>query len=371
LWKYNFTYNTSGKVTEKLSYQWSSTLSDWEKKEWTSYLYNSAGKTISTIKQVGSLSNTWVKSTRYLYTYNGSNNLVENLYQNWNSIAMSWGDNTIELKTYNANNNNATDTLKKWNITTSAWDKRQIVIYTYNAQDILETKLVREFNTTSSLWVDFSRYTYISNLYSDVLDVVYQQYATSSSVWLNYTKSEYNFDSRGNLIELKKYKTAGGSTSWSGAEDTWIQYVFNSNNQEIETFGRSGNYPYSPWISAYRITKEYDNGKVTAVDNYSSFEPMIGSFAAHRRSENQCTLINTGINDIESYIFSIYPNPVSSSSITVNSIEKANYSLIDITGKLLQKGDLNEGENRIDINLISAGVYFVRVGNQTRKIIVQ
>jgi hypothetical protein len=37
----------------------------------------------------------------------------------------------------------------------------------------------------------------------------------------------------------------------------------------------------------------------------------------------------------------------------------------------LQSGALNEGENRIDINLISAGVYFVKVGNKSKKIISQ
>jgi hypothetical protein len=95
-------------------------------------------------------------------------------------------------------------------------------------------------------------------------------------------------------------------------------------------------------------------------------------YTARDREENHCAQVNVGITEIsESNRFTVYPNPVSSNSITINSIEKADYALIDLTGKLLQSGDLNAGENRIDINLISAGVYFVKVGNQTRKIIVQ
>jgi hypothetical protein len=95
-------------------------------------------------------------------------------------------------------------------------------------------------------------------------------------------------------------------------------------------------------------------------------------YTARDREENHCAQINVGITEIsETNHFTVYPNPVSSSSITINSVEKADYALIDLTGKLLQSGALNEGENRIDINLISAGVYFVKVGNKSKKIISQ
>jgi hypothetical protein len=95
-------------------------------------------------------------------------------------------------------------------------------------------------------------------------------------------------------------------------------------------------------------------------------------YTARDREENHCAQVNVGITEIsETNRFTVYPNPVSSSSITINSIEKADYALIDLTGKLLQSGDLNEGENRIPLEPVSTGVYFVRVGNQSRKIVVQ
>ncbi len=98
-------------------------------------------------------------------------------------------------------------------------------------------------------------------------------YASSSSIWLYYTKREYNFDSNGNLLEEKTYKTSGGSTNWSGAEENWTQYVYNSGNKVVEKFVRQGNYPNSPWISSYRNTYEYNNDDLVASDFYSSYEP--------------------------------------------------------------------------------------------------
>jgi hypothetical protein len=67
----------------------------------------------------------------------------------------------------------------------------------------------------------------------------------------------------------------------------------------------------------------------------------------------------------------MYPNPVIANVVTINSVEHAAYSLSDLTGKLIQLGDLNAGENQIQLNGISSGVYLMKVGRQTQKIIVQ
>jgi hypothetical protein len=272
---------------------------------------------------------------------------------------------------YNSNGLRTIDSIKKWNTTTNVWNKLQITTYTYDAQQKLASKLTREFNTTTSVWEDFQRTIYTVNLYSDILDEENQIYASSSSIWLYYTKREYNFDSNGNLLEEKTYKTSGGSTSWSGAEENWTQYVYNSGNKVVEKFVRQGNYPNSPWISSYRNTYEYNNDDLVAADFYSYYEPGVGSFSVHRRSEYQCRQINTGVNDIESYTFSIHPNPVTGGSFTINATEIANYNIIDFTGKLIQTGALELGENQIQLQSYSPGVYFIRIGEGVRKLIIQ
>lgn len=108
-----------------------------------------------------------------------------------------------------------------------------------------------------------------------------------------------------------------------------------------------------------------------AADYYAYYEPVVGSFSVHRRSEYQCRQINTGVNDIESYMFSIHPNPVTGGSFTINATEIANYNIIDFTGKLIQTGALELGENQIQLQSYSPGVYFIRIGEGVRKLIIQ
>ncbi len=78
-----------------------------------------------------------------------------------------------------------------------------------------------------------------------------------------------------------------------------------------------------------------------------------------------------GIADNDDMAFGLYPNPTQHRVITITSEEQTTYSIGDLTGKLLQSGDLISGENQIQIPSISAGVYIVKVGHQTQKLIVQ
>ncbi len=95
-------------------------------------------------------------------------------------------------------------------------------------------------------------------------------------------------------------------------------------------------------------------------------------FQVHRRSEYQCRQINTGVNDIESYTFSIHPNPVTGGSFTINATEKADYNIIDFTGKLIQSGALELGDQiQLQLQSYSPGVYFIRIGEGVKKLIIQ
>ena len=52
-------------------------------------------------------------------------------------------------------------------------------------------------------------------------------------------------------------------------------------------------------------------------------------------------------------------------------MERDTYSIADVSGKILQTGDLQQGENQIQFDAIATGIYFVRIGQSVRKLIVQ
>jgi hypothetical protein len=56
---------------------------------------------------------------------------------------------------------------------------------------------------------------------------------------------------------------------------------------------------------------------------------------------------------------SVYPNPATS-SIQARVLAPASYNLCDLTGRSVQTGMLQTGENKISLEYISPGVYFLK-----------
>ena len=83
---------------------------------------------------------------------------------------------------------------------------------------------------------------------------------------------------------------------------------------------------------------------------------------------------SVGIEGVEaSQIFSIYPNPTSS-SITISVSEgtlSMPINIIDNSGKVIMKKIVSTDKETIDVSTLPAGVYYVRIGETTDKLIIK
>ena len=69
--------------------------------------------------------------------------------------------------------------------------------------------------------------------------------------------------------------------------------------------------------------------------------------------------------------FTVFPNP-SQSLFTIKSdglIESVSYQVIDMTGKVLQQGELNDNQTTLDLSSVQSGLYFLNAGNTTLRLI--
>ena len=83
---------------------------------------------------------------------------------------------------------------------------------------------------------------------------------------------------------------------------------------------------------------------------------------------------SVGIDELEdAHILSIYPNPTKTSLFL--SVPEGNgdrlVNIIDNTGRTVISQTITSGENRIDVSVLSVGVYYVKVGKATSKLIIQ
>lgn len=77
-----------------------------------------------------------------------------------------------------------------------------------------------------------------------------------------------------------------------------------------------------------------------------------------------------GTDEFNKTKFNLYPNPVT--DVVQVSLEKAKteeYTIIDTNGKTIRKGSLNALENTLYLGELNSGLYFIKIGNTTKKFI--
>ncbi len=82
-------------------------------------------------------------------------------------------------------------------------------------------------------------------------------------------------------------------------------------------------------------------------------------------SSFECELIGIAENKFD---ISVYPNPTQS-LVTVNIQTAARYKVYSTLGQLLLSGDLSQNDKQIDFSNFAKGIYYVRIENESIKII--
>jgi dienelactone hydrolase len=82
-------------------------------------------------------------------------------------------------------------------------------------------------------------------------------------------------------------------------------------------------------------------------------------------SNFECELLGLPENSVAT---TVYPNPTHH-SITVNVQETVGYRIYTTQGQAIASGEVSPNENEIDLSTFGVGVYYVRIGGETLKVI--
>ena len=76
-----------------------------------------------------------------------------------------------------------------------------------------------------------------------------------------------------------------------------------------------------------------------------------------------------GITEFSEEEFSVYPNPVSINVFVILS-EAKNLILMNSLGQELKTQKLEIGKNEINVSDLANGIYFLKIGNTAKKMVV-
>lgn len=162
------------------------------------------------------------------------------------------------------------------------------------------------------------------------------------------------------------------TTSWMYSGDPTTASGWNgaSSGADEKSVVATGSFTLWPGM-----VYEFDIAFVVAKDTtapygcVSALKQSIQEVKDFYANESQfCIPGTTGINNLNANGagLQIFPNPTSTQlTIKTFSSQPQHYSIFDLTGKLLQSGNTSGKETIVDVQLLPAGMYFLRVGNES------
>lgn len=209
-------------LIETISQNWVAILADWKNSINLSYTYDGNNNLSEEIWQNWNNS-MWENFEKYSYSYDGNNNLTGKLYQNWNGS--DWVNFWKNSYTYDGNNNRTEELSQNW--TGSEWKNFTKTSYTY---DLNHNQTEAHYQYwDNSTWINDYKYSYTYNA-NNYLTIKLLQTWYQNITWANSEKITNTYDISDNLIETKNqtWGDVGGIYNWITISRYFNTY--NSNN---------------------------------------------------------------------------------------------------------------------------------------------
>ena len=185
----------------------------------------------------------------------------------------------------------------------------------------------------------------------------------SSNVALTYllcaANSISSLDVSSNLALTKLYCHSNQLTSLDVSQNVNLVELHCENNQLTSLNVKNGN---NINFNQYNSTSN-PNLRCIVVDDaaWSTINWLdVDSTSTFVNNQAECTTLST--EEFIQNAVSIYPNPATN-QVTVSIEKEAEYALVSINGQLLQAGVLVIGENSLNIETLSNGLYFLNIKN--------
>jgi len=335
----------------------------------------------------GTRGNKYYQSGRFIQIFDGHNNALTAISQNYDTTTHLWNNTYRNIYTYDVHNNHLNHISQSWDKTSGTWKTQSSFGYTYDANNNLVTDTTTSW--VSGIWQYTVLQLYTYDMHNNLTDVVGMTYSAGS--WHNAEKHSY-FLNAGNKPDSMTYYSSSGS-GWSG--NAKVVYTYDSSYNELTDTNQS--WSGTSWQNNYCITNAYDihsnqisqlrqvwdgSGYVNSTIHYQSFntdnklDTMTVLFWDGHDSvwkpEYRAVYYYAPITDVKNVNqvagdMTIYPSPANSYiNIDINwkNAQRATLAIYDMNGRLYRQWTANPGlsyYSNIPTGSMPAGNYILKV----------
>ena len=347
--KRDFTYDSQQRLTANIRSIWINGA--WEYSSSIQYAHPDHGLIITYQNYING---EWVNTNRKVEDYG---DLIETyVTQNWESG--SWINNRKETITYNTNKKMVLLLAEEWK--GGIWKVDFLRSFTYNSLDLLIQRIVQV--NKNGIMVNSEKNDYKhdtnKNLKQD------DRYVWANNTWQFFRQTKYFWSQ--NVQDSSIITQANASGMLVNLQKVISKYDAPQKTLYYEYF----NWENEKWLNDNKSTYEYNiQGFTIARDVFTNWSPAANDYLNHTRQENRCTLIASGVEPTDISTINIYPNPFYGDHFSIYTDLPQRYKVYNLAGKLVGQGDLYTGENEIYIPMLSQGMYILKVGNLSKRII--
>jgi len=315
-----FTFDTNGKPIMGYEYLWVGNVWETDYKARKEYAYDTNGNPIMYTRYIWA-NNAWFGTSKYEYAYDNHGNRISSISYNW--INNNWQCYQKSEYVYNNNRNWTLEVFYVWDTIKNDWLGSRKCEITYDNNEKMTLIIYYGWNTAKNDWLGYSKEVAMYDGYSNLTQVVI--YGWDNDDWQEIYKSEFLFNHSYSMDE----------TFYPSELYTFYKWL--PNNTNIITEAKYYEWKTNDWEQYFSEKFYYSPHKTTSI------------------TKPQTTEIR------------VYPNPTTG-QLRITNYELRESTTIEIYNvvgqKLLSIESLKSTETTIDIQHLTNGMYFLKVGNQ-------
>ena len=356
--KETYVYDAQNNLTEYLFYEWRFTgwvLLEGDRIDW---IYTSDGKKLQYL--VKDFQNgVWNENNRGFYNYN-SKGLLEN---SWDETYFNneWLKGFRLNYTYDASDRVETEIFQQYNYSQQKWDNIQKLTYIYSNLDIEWDELI------FSNWNGFDWYT--SGKRSDIQWYDFEKKQANYYLINGFTSNTYyligrytaSFQPNGSYNELKEIYDFGAFKN-----DEKVTVIYDQN--EFLTDNKVERWQNSAWkIQSWgKADNTYDLNNNLQEQVLKHYEYSLQGFRPTVKYE-YLDFFYLGINSKNYLKTNIYPVPVREHLfISIEGDPEGKVMIFDVNGKLIQETIIIEKEIKVSVSSLPKGQYIIQVVSNSK-----
>lgn len=368
----------------KFSHEWDPNSNDWYVEDSSSYTYNASNQLIEEITYYGDypFTGVWTPGSKIATTYNNNGAFSEKIWLSYNGN--SWDTTYKNTYTYNANNklinilseqytltgwevyardttsydnngNKILEELQIWDTISNTWtyaQGSQKHTYTYDVNNYLITKLTENWNTNNSGFENINQYLFTNNSNGLPFETLFQIW--SSVNWYDMDKDSSIYDANSKIIEnYRRYRHTGGMDQWGMTyKET---FTYSASGKLSEFLSQTYNLTSNIYENGGRIESFYNSDDNLVKEWEQNWDTLTTSYKIAKETLHYYSIdtATVSIKNNKPNKFHIYPNPCKNQlfiQTDLASNENCKVFIYDITGKELTSNTFNKNTNTTILN---------------------